>query len=426
MSAVTKSIVKKKTVKDFILDNLVSILFVLLSVAGIFISGMRMNSLLWELMGRITRNLFIILALIIPIVAGMGINFAITIGAMAAQLAMLLVLNWKVPGINGFLLSCAIAIPIATLFGYLVGIILNKMKGQEMIGSMVLGYFANGLYQLLFLYIFGTIIPIQNPDLLIVGSTGIRNTLDLSVPYGFKGALDGILRINFSLGLYILCGATVAVLLVLFLMKKRTIKQTILPLALVIISVVAMQFKVVSSQFAMVKIPVVTFAFIGLLCLFNVVIMRTRLGQHFRAVGQSQPVANAAGINVNRTRIIAIVISTIFAALGQVIFIQNFGQLQTYSAHEQVGLYAGAAILVGGASIKRATNSQAILGCILFHTLFIVAPNAGSKIFGDPAIGEYFRVFISYGAIAFALVLHGLRNRKKSPAELLAEAGKKA
>jgi hypothetical protein len=42
-----------------------------------------------------------------------------------------------------------------------------------------------------------------------------------------------------------------------------------------------------------------------------------------------------------------------------VIFMQNFGAVQTYSAHEQVGLYAGAAILVGGASIKRATNGQA-------------------------------------------------------------------
>ena len=94
------------------------------------------------------------------------------------------------------------------------------------------------------------------------------------------------------------------------------------------------------------------------------------------------------------------------AAIGQLIFVQNIGAFQTYGAHEQVGLYAGAAILVGGASIVRATNGQALLGCILFHLLFIVAPPAGKTLFGDAAIGEYFRVFISYGVIALALVMH--------------------
>ncbi|MBQ2433232.1 MAG: ABC transporter permease, partial [Clostridia bacterium] len=98
------------------------------------------------------------------------------------------------------------------------------------------------------------------------------------------------------------------------------------------------------------------------------------------------------------------------------IFVQNMGTFQTYGAHEQVGLYAGAAILVGGASIKKATNKQAILGCILFHLLFEVAPSAAKTIFGDAAIGEYFRVFISYGVIAMALVMHawsGVQKKKK-------------
>ena len=161
----------------------------------------------------------------------------------------------------------------------------------------------------------------------------------------------------------------------------------------------------------------ITYIVIALLCLFNVAIMRTRLGQQFRAVGQNMTVANASGINVDKVRVIAIMISTVLAAWGQLIFVQNFGVFQTYGAHEQVGLYAGAAILVGGASIVRATNAQAILGCILFHTLFIVAPEAGKALFGDAQIGEYFRVFISYGVIALALVLHGLRTAKSKKAK---------
>ena len=150
----------------------------------------------------------------------------------------------------------------------------------------------------------------------------------------------------------------------------------------------------------------ITFGLVALLCLFNIVIMRTKLGQQFRAVGQNGTVANASGINVDHVRVIATIFSMVLAGWGQLIFVQNMGAFQTYGAHGQVGLYAGAAILVGGASVVRATNAQALLGCVLFHLLFILAPAAGKNLFGDAAIGEYFRVFLCYGVIAVALVMH--------------------
>ena len=142
-------------------------------------------------------------------------------------------------------------------------------------------------------------------------------------------------------------------------------------------AIVVAQLPFVKNIFSMVTVPMVTFFVVGLLCIFNNALMKTKIGQQFRAVGQNRTVANASGINVDRVRVIAIVISTVLAGWGQLIFVQNMGSFQTYGAHEQVGLYAGAAILVGGASIKKATNGQALLGCILFHLLFIVAPSAG-------------------------------------------------
>ena len=66
-------------------------------------------------------------------------------------------------GFGGFLLAMLMTMPIAGLFGFLIGKLLNKMKGQEMIGGLILGYFANGLYQLLFLFIFGNLIPLNTP-----------------------------------------------------------------------------------------------------------------------------------------------------------------------------------------------------------------------------------------------------------------------
>ena len=396
--------------KTMLVNNAVTILFVVLCAVCFAYSGQSFSFLMFEMTSRMTRNAFIVLALIIPIVAGMGINFAITIGAMAAQIAFLWVLEWQIPGTKGFLVAALLTLPIATLFGYLVGKVLNRMKGQEMIGSMILGFFANGLYQLLFLFIFGNLIPLTAKGLVIKGSTGVANTLDIK-PLKMMYALDNLWKIKFEYALYIFMGLLAAFTLVSYLQKRVSQNKLIIRLSVVLAACLLIQFPFAKDWFSMVQVPMVTFLVVGVLCLFNLAIMRTRLGQQFRAVGLSGPVSNAAGINVDRTRLIAIIISTVLAGFGQLIFVQNMGSLQTYGAHEQVGLYAGAAILVGGASIMRATNGQALLGCLLFHMLFIVAPPAGNNLFGDAAIGEYFRVFVSYGVIALALVLHGLRSR---------------
>ena len=401
---------KKMDAGAFLRANAVMVMFLVLCVVCLYFSGYTVPYVMYELFGRLSRNAFIVLALILPIVAGMGINFAVTIGAMAAQIAALWVIEWNVAGRFGSLAAFAAAmvmtVPIAAFFGFLIGKLLNKMKGQEMIGGLILGYFANGLYQLLFLFIFGNLIPLNAPGLVIKGSTGVANTIDLSTERGFKYALDDLWRVDFGTGLYVFCGVYLAIVLLRLLRKQADKKKTLRSAAIGIGACLVYQIPAVANLFSMVKVPMVTFALVGVLCLFNDSLMRTQLGQRFRAVGQSRTVANVSGINVDQIRVIAIMISTVLAGWGQLIFVQNMGSFQTYGAHEQVGLYAGAAILVGGASIRKATNSQAILGCILFHLLFIVAPAAGKNLFGDAAIGEYFRVFISYGVIALALVMH--------------------
>nr|MBR4279875.1 ABC transporter permease [Clostridia bacterium] len=398
-------------------------MFIVMCIVCLATSGQSLSFVMYELFGRLSRNAFIVLALIIPIVAGMGINFAITIGAMAAQIAVLWVIEWGVSGLPGMALAALMTVPLAAFFGYLIGKLLNKMKGQEMIGGLILGYFANGLYQLLFLFIFGNLIPLKAPGLVIKGSTGVANTIDLSTERGFKYALDGLWSVNFGTAMYVIFGVLAVVTVLLLLTKKMKAKRGLGYLAVMAASVLLYQIPMVASAFSMVKVPMVTFIVVGVLCIFNSTLLKTRLGQQFRAVGQNRTVANASGINVDKVRVIAIMISTVLAGWGQLIFVQNMGSFQTYGAHEQVGLYAGAAILVGGAGIRKATNGQAILGCILFHLLFIVAPAAGKNLFGDAAIGEYFRVFISYGVIALALVMHAWSGvqKKMSAKEALSE-----
>ena len=402
----------------------VTYLFIALSIFFIIVSGLDMNYVCSQLLLRLNRNAFIVLALIIPIIAGMGINFAITIGAMAAQIGLLLALNWQITGVKGILVAAAITLPLAMLFGLLIGKLLNKMKGQETIGSMILGYFANGAYQLLFLFIFGNIIPL-NSNVTIVGSKGVQNTLNLTGDANLYKAVDGIWQIPFLTAVYILCAVLAVYALVMFFLKKFSAKK--LTVNLVLTAIVAAVFCIPAVKAVFngtnggrnITIPIVTWLLVLLLCLFNTTIMRTRLGQKFRAVGQNRVVANASGINVDRTRLIAIMISTVLAGWGQIIFMQSegIGTFQTYAAHEQVGLYAGAAILVGGASIDRATNIQALLGTFLFHSLFITAQSAASNLFGDSVIGEYFRAFLSYGVIAVALVIYAWRGVKKVKTE---------
>ena len=399
--------VAKKNWREFARNNVVTIMFIVVCAVCMVFSGYTPSYVMYELFGRLSRNAFIVLALIIPIVAGMGINFAITIGAMAAQIACILVLEWGLQGFGSFLAAAALTVPMAALFGFGIGKILNKMKGQEMIGGMILGYFANGLYQLLCLFIFDNIIPINNPNLTIKGSSGIANTIDLSKTGGMGGTLEKLWQLPVSQAVLVFALVIAAGLVIGHVRSHRKdAKKLGIQLGALAVVCVLMQLPVMKSLFSMVKVPMATFGIVALLCLFNVVLMRTRLGQQFRAVGQNRTVANAAGINVDKVRIIAITISTVLAGWGQLIFVQNLGAFQTYGAADQVGLYAGVAILVGGASVVRATNTQALLGTVLFHLMFILAPAAGKNLFGDAAIGEYFRVFMCYGVIALALVMH--------------------
>lgn len=344
--------------KRVLISNIVPIAFFLLTLGAVIVAKIPPLFLVSEVVRRLSRNTFLVLALIVPVIAGLGLNFAIVLGAMAAQTALFFIVDWGIYGVSGIILSILIASIIAIGLGIIVGKTLNRAKGREMITSMILGFFANGVYQLVFLFFVGSIIPYKKVEFLLQEGVGLRNTVDL---YGtVAGSLNDILKINIGF----------------------------------------------------IMIYVVPFLIILGLCVFLTFLLKTKLGQDLKAVGQDMYVAQTAGINVDRTRIIAVVISTVLAAIGQIIYLQDIGTINTYNSHEQIGLFSIAALLVGGASTRKANIWNAIIGVILFHTLFIVTPSAGNKLFGQPQIGEFFREFIAYAVIAFALAMHGWQSRK--------------
>lgn len=342
---------EKKSFTDILKDNSVTFMFVLICLICVPLSGLSPAYLINEVVTRVGRNTFLILSLLIPIMAGMGLNFGMTLGAMAGELAIIFVVDWQIWGIPGVILAMIISIPFSVILGLFCGVMMNKAKGREMITGYIMNFFIGGVYLLLVLYVMGTFIPIKHAALRIPRGYGLRNTINL---ISMRQCLDDALQITIG----------------------------------------------------GVKIPILTFMIIGLLCLFVIWFRKTKLGQDMRAVGQDMNVARDAGIKVERTRIIAIVISTVFAGFGMIIYLQNMGTLSTYNAHAQIGMFSIAALLVGGASVEKASIRNVFLGVVLFHTMFIVAPRAGAAITGDSMIGEYFRVFVSYGVITIALVMY--------------------
>ena len=92
--------------------------------------------------------------------------------------------------------------------------------------------------------------------------------------------------------------------------------------------------------YQVIRLPAFSYGMIVVFCFFNNWIIDTRLGQNMRTVGQNGSVATSAGINVDKTRIIATCISTVLTAWGQLIFLQNLGTFNTVQHQSNVGLYA--------------------------------------------------------------------------------------
>lgn len=409
--------------KSLLMQHIVTVIFIVISLLGIIVAKQPVFFILNELIQRISRNSFLVLSLLIPVMAGMGLNFSIIVGAMAGQMAIIMVTNWGIGGTSGLLFSMLLAIPFAIIIGNLTGRLLNKTKGQEMIASMIVGYFANGIYQFIFLFLVGTLIPLRNKTMLLRSGVGLRNTIDLAdgIKYSLDGIFNDLLRLPFF-GILIFIATCLIIynLLRMFVIKHVNLKESrskritgiVISLLVLVFSINVMYNNSLSISIKMLKnlkVPVATLFIVGLLCIFNIIITKTKLGQDLKTVGQDQHVAKVSGINVNKVRVIAITISTLLAAWGQIIFLQNIGVLNTFGSHMQIGLFSVAALLVGGASVNKATIGQALLGVTLFHTLFVISPYAGKELFGDPQIGEYFRAFVAYGAIGLSLGLYAWR-----------------
>jgi simple sugar transport system permease protein len=403
--------------------------------------------------------------------AGLGLNFGIVLGALAGMLSFIFVrYNFALfPGMTGILVAFAVATPLAILFGFLTGKLYNRTRGQELVAGLIVSFFAEGLYLFLVLFILGMIIPLQwghgivNPAPEGARAVGIRHSFELGLPYeeftgrtpagtipGQARALNNVWRVEFTYVLAAIAAALLILVIIRYIVRRRNpimgkpvlwnfCVQLALCVALAVFAFVSAAqiyywynihsaallnnprirldqlqgippFVVEISRIN--RVPVVPGLIILAVALFTTYFSRTKLGQDCRSVGQSQPIANVSGINVDRTRVIATIISTVIAAWGMIIFLQDIGTVSTFTQHRNIGFFSVAAILVGGATVSKATVPNAMIGLLLFHSLFVLSPQIAGFFVDHPAIGEYSRSFMVYGVIGVSLGLYVWKGNK--------------
>ena len=305
---------------------------------------MNLPILISDSITRIARNGILVLALLPAIQGGIGLNFGLPIGIICGLVGCVTALNADIPGVAGLAAATGVGVLLAIPAGMAYGWLLNKTRGQEMMVGTYLGFaLVSGMS------IFWLAAPFQNPSLVwAIGGRGLRTTLSLT------GTYDRILDrwLGFTVG--------------------------------------------------GVRIPTgALLAFFGL-CFLVWLFFRTKMGITISAARSNPRFALAAGISDERTRIQASVLSTVLGAIGIVVYSQSFGFVQLYTAPLLMAFPVIACILIGGATVSRATISHVIIGTILFQSILTIAlPVTSQVIEGD--ISETARLIIQNGMILYAL-----------------------
>ncbi|MGL5255437.1 MAG: hypothetical protein ACRC76_00255 [Proteocatella sp.] len=314
---------EKKKEKNFLLRNNVTLFFAFFVVLGIFISKETPYNMMNELVQSFTGYALIVLSLLIPVIAGMGFNFSIVIGAIAGQFGVIMAVNWELSGILGFLTAALFATFFAVLFGILTGLLLNKARGHEMITSWFVGYLGGSIYAFILLTLMGSVIPIKS-DLLLSGGVGLKNTIDL------KGTLlhsvDGLLQVHFFL-LLIILGILFLGFDIYHLVKKYAnfdkktgYTRIAIFTVVILISSLIMYGEVLPKEINELKniqFPVITGILICAVAVFIIMITRTKVGQDFTQLSSNVQNPTDSNRHSSKVRITAIAISTIVAAWGK-------------------------------------------------------------------------------------------------------------
>jgi len=139
------------------------------------------------------------------------------------------------------------------------------------------------------------------------------------------------------------------------------------------------------------------------LCAFIVYLFfRSKTGTAITAVGSNPDFARAGGVSVNKMRTISVVVSTMLGAAGILVYQQSYGFIQLYQGPLYMAFPAVAALLIGGASVNKASMANVLVGTLLFQGILTMTPSVINSVLKTD-MSEVIRIVLSNGMILYAL-----------------------
>ena len=327
---------------------IIGVFFILLCFMTLWFD-LSLSTLLSNTVVRMGMNSIMVLAMVPGIQCGISLNLGLPIGLVAGLIGGLLTIELGIPGWWGFLFAIVVGSVLAAICGYLYALLLNRLKGDEMSVTTYVGFSIVSLMCIAWL-----VLPFKALKLRWPLGTGLRNTIGLDST-NFKHILNDFLAFNIG------------------------------------------DFTV----------PTGLLLFMALCCLIVWLFSRSKTGIAMQAVGNNPRFAEAAGINVDKMRIVGTTFSTILGAVGILVFSQSYGFMQLYTAPRQMGFVAASAILIGGASTSRCKISHVLIGTFLFQGVLTLGMPVANVLVPGSTISETLRILISNGIILYALTKSG-------------------
>ena len=334
----------KSAVEYLGVSRLIIICFIIVLGVLMIVLDLPIAMIASQCLVRIGMNGIFVLAMMLGIVCGIGMNFGMPIGIVCGLIGGMLSIELNIKGLWGILFAVGTSIPLAVVVGYLYGLLINRVRGSEMMVSTYVGFAGVSLMCIGWL-----LLPFKNPAIIWPIGKGLRTTVLAS---NYNKLLDNFWSINFGI------------------------------------------------EFAIPTGLLLVFAF----CSFLVwLFMQSRTGIMMKLAGANPVFARMSGIDVDRMRLLGTILSTVLGAVGIVIYSQSYGFYQLYEAPLMMGFPAVAAILIGGSSPKKATILNVVMGTVLFQSLLTMALPVANKLVVGGNLSEIGRVIVSNGIILYAL-----------------------
>ena len=305
----------------------------------------RLDASISDTLIQFGMNGVMVLALLPMIRSGCGLNFALPLGIIAGLLGAVTSVEISVTGLPGIILAMLIATPIAIILGCGHAFLLNRVKGKEMITSIYVGFASVAFMRIMWL-----VLPYKSQD-MIWGYAGQGLRTIISIHKYWHNAIGGIGSLQIGDFFFF---------------------------------------------------PTGMFLFFAMLCICMWLFLRSKTGTTMTAVGSNPEFAKANGININKMRTISVILSTWLGAIGIIIYQQGLGFIQLYMGPFYMAFPAAAAILIGGASIGKASIANVVIGTILFQSILTMTPSVISSLL-DTDISEVLPTILSSSIILYAL-----------------------